>query len=305
MSSFSIDVLCVGHASYDITMLVDHHPGSDEKCRAEGMAACGGGPAANAAVTVTRLGGTSAFVGYLGKDFYGNRHYEELTFEGVRTELVDRGAVETPLSLILVKPDGNRTVVNYRIPPALHRLAGIDLSRCAPKTILFDGHEPEVSVKLAREAKKRGIPTLLDAGSVHGGTEALAPMVDYLAASFRFATEFTSESDPRAALSKLSSIAPFALITLGQEGVIWSVGKTINAMPAFPVEPVDTTGAGDAFHGALALGIARGEPILRSVRLACASGAFCCTRLGARIGLPRSKDLQAFPWNHGVDGLFL
>jgi len=305
VTSFPTDVLCIGHASYDITMLVDHHPGADEKCRADRMVSCGGGPAANAAVAVARLGGTSAFAGYLGKDVYGNRHYEELVWESVRTELVIRGTAETPLSLILVKQDGSRTVVNHRNPSACCRPGSIDFSRCAPKVILFDGHEPEVSVELAGEAKKRGILTLLDAGSVHGGTEALAPIVDYLAASFRFAVEFTAESDPRTAVSKLSTVAPFALITLGRNGVIWSVGGSVSTMPAVSVKSVDTTGAGDAFHGALALSIARGEPLLRSLRFAAACGAFCCTKLGARIGLPRAKDLQGFSWNLDRDKHFL
>jgi sulfofructose kinase len=268
------------------------------------MAACGGGPAANASVTVARLGGTAAFAGYLGEDVYGNRHYDELASEGVRTELVVRGTLDTPLSMILVKPDGRRTVVNHRVSPGRLGPDSIDLSCCRPKAVLFDGHEPEVSVKLAREARKRGIPTLLDAGSVHEGTQALAPLVDYLAASLWFAADFTSESDPHAALSKLRAVAPFALITLGQDGVIWGVGRNTDTMPAFPVDPVDTTGAGDAFHGALALCVARGEPIHRCLRTAAACGALCCTRLGARIGIPRHGELKEFLSKHGGDAPF-
>lgn len=65
------DVMCVGQAVYDLTMMVDNHPGPDEKCFASRMYSCGGGPAANAAVTVARLGGTAAFGGYVGCDLYG------------------------------------------------------------------------------------------------------------------------------------------------------------------------------------------------------------------------------------------
>ncbi|MEY3879642.1 MAG: hypothetical protein RIQ94_437, partial [Pseudomonadota bacterium] len=81
----NIDVLCVGHASYDLVFSVDHHPTADEKIVAEDFLGCGGGPTANAAVTVARLGFKSAFAGYLGQDIYGEKHYQELLESGVNT----------------------------------------------------------------------------------------------------------------------------------------------------------------------------------------------------------------------------
>jgi sulfofructose kinase len=109
-----VDVLCVGRASYDLVFSLDHHPEADEKTLASRFFSCGGGPAANAAVTVSRLGYTAAFAGYLGDDFYGQKRFQEFQEEGVLTDFVVRGPSPTPLSAILVKPDGRRTVVNFK-----------------------------------------------------------------------------------------------------------------------------------------------------------------------------------------------
>ena len=153
-----INVLCVGHASYDLVLPVDHHPEADEKCFASGLIGDGGGPAANAAVTVARLGGTAAFAGYLGLDHFGNLHLDELRSEGVLDDLIVRGNSPTPLSMILVKPDGKRTIVTYKAgTPALDP-GQIDFSDVHPKAILFDGHEPEISIPLAMDARKSPIP---------------------------------------------------------------------------------------------------------------------------------------------------
>jgi sulfofructose kinase len=110
----TIDVLCVGHASYDLIFSIDHHPLADEKISATGFVGMGGGPAANAAVTVAKLGFKAAYAGYLGLDIYGERHYQEFLDTGVHSELIIRGNFPTPLSTILVKPNGQRALINFK-----------------------------------------------------------------------------------------------------------------------------------------------------------------------------------------------
>ena len=299
-SVIEIDVLCVGHAAFDITMAVDHHPGRNEKCAASAMAACGGGPAANAAVTVARLGGTSGFAGYLGRDTYGCLHCEELAGEGVHTRWIARGDHPTPLSVILVKPDGDRTVVNHRAGTPFLNAGEIDFSSCRPKVILFDGHEPLISLPLAKTARAAGIPTVLDAGSVHKGTVDLLPLVSHVVSSARFARDFTGEADPHRALEKLSLSAPFTAVTLGEKGLIWK--ETTGGggvLPSYRVDAADTTGAGDAFHGAFALGVARSDDLETTLRHASATAAITCTRLGARIAIPTGREVEDFLGVHG------
>ena len=140
-----VDVLCVGHASYDLVFLVPDDPRPDQKTRAAGFLQCGGGPAANAAVAVARLGGSAAFAGYLGEDRYGDKHLLELGRDGVVTDLVVRGAAPTPLSVVLVKPDGQRFLVNYREDTEPLPEGSIDFTAITAGVVLFDGHEPEIS----------------------------------------------------------------------------------------------------------------------------------------------------------------
>lgn len=291
--SEDLDVLCVGHASFDLTMLTDHHPAADEKCFATEMVSCGGGPAANAAVTVVRLGGQSALAAYLGEDFPGSRHVAELVEEGVRIDWIVRGPHPTPLSVILVKPNGDRSVINFKGATPPMEEVPFDPAGVKPKAVLFDGHEPLISVPVAREALARNIPTILDAGSVHKGTVDLLPLTRYLIASTRFSLDFTGESDPFRALERLSCHAPCTVVTLGENGLVWKQEQEKGHVPAFAVDVVDTTGAGDAFHGAFALGVARGMDFLSNLRVSAAAAALCCSRVGARLGIPTRRQVDA------------
>jgi sulfofructose kinase len=282
--TINIDVLCVGQATYDLTFSVSHHPGADEKIVADDLLSCGGGPAANAAVCVKKLGLTSAFAGYLGHDLYGDLHLRELTDFGVNTQLIIRGDSPTPLSAILVSPDGKRSLINYRGDTQALPADALDFADVQAKVILFDGHEPFVSLPLAEKARQAKIPTVLDAGSVHEGTLALMSRVDYLVCSEKFAKQHTNNEHQ--ALSRLAELAPAAVITLGEKGLIWQRGHEQGAIPAYPITPVDTTGAGDAFHGAFAAGLAKDLDWQTLLRYASAAGALCSMKMGARLGLP-------------------
>ena len=293
-NKYSVDVLCVGAGTYDLVYSVDRDPQPDEKIRATSFTGCGGGPAANAAVTVARLGLRSAFVGYLGNDIFGNAHLEELRLAGVNTDLVVRGEHSSALSVVMVKPDGSRSLVNYRKPESFLAAGSIDFSVINARVILFDGHEPHISPALARAAREQGVMTVLDAGSIHAGTEELAGLVEYLVCSEKFGFGFTGETADEKALDKLSAYAPNAVITVGPRGLIWKNRTGTGHMKAFKVRAVDTTGAGDVFHGTLAACLAQGKEWLESLRYASAAGALCCTKIGARLGIPTGEEVAAF-----------
>jgi len=294
IESHNIQVLCVGHASYDLIFSVPHHPEADEKIFAESLISCGGGPAANAAVTVARLGYKAAFAGYLGNDLYGQIHHEELQQEKVSTDLIVRGLSPTPLSAILIKPDGKRVLVNYKSGTEPLPAKSIDFSAVTPKVILFDGHEPAISEPLCAWARSRSIPTVLDAGSLHKGTDALMFSVDFLVCSEKFARQWLDDNDPERALNHLAERSPTVVITLGEHGLIWKKGTESGRLPAFPVKAVDTTGAGDAFHGAFAAALAKGQCWQDILRYASAAGALCCTQAGARPGIPDREKVELF-----------
>jgi len=292
--TINIDVLCVGQASYDLIFSVSHHPGADEKIVADSLLSCGGGPAANAAVCVSKLGLTSAFAGYLEHDIYGIKHFQELNDSGVNTQLIIRGTYPTPLSAILVSPDGKRCLINYRGDTQALAADALDFTDVRAKVILFDGHEPFISLPLAEKARQANIPTVLDAGSVHDGTLALMDKVDYLVCSEKFANQYAG--DEHKAISRLAELAPVVVITLGDRGLIWQRGHEQGSVPAYPVTPIDTTGAGDAFHGAFAAGLALGLDWQTLLRYASAAGALCSMKMGARLGLP-SREEHALLFN--------
>lgn len=288
VNPIEVDILCVGHASYDLIYCVPHQPSEDEKMVADSFISCGGGPAANAAVMVAKLGLKSAFVGYLGHDLYGEMHQQELIDSKVVVDQVVRGTSPTPLSMVLVKPDGKRTLINYKGETKALPKSAVDFSAIKTKVILLDGHEPLISVPLARYAKDQGITTVLDAGSVHEGTLALMDKVDYLVCSEKFALQL--HGDTETALSYLADISPNVVITLGEKGLIWQQGKIRGALSSFTVNVVDTTGAGDAFHGAFAAAIGLGMDWADVLRYSSAAGALCCTKTGARLGLPTYQE---------------
>lgn len=292
----TIDVLCVGHACYDLIFSVDHHPAEDEKLFAHSCHGIGGGPAANAAVIVARLGFKSAFAGYLGHDLYGDKHEQEFQENGVEDTYIVRGDNPTPLSAIIVKPDGKRALINYKGDTRPLSSNALDFSGIDVKTVLFDGHEPELSPPLADYCRATDIPTVLDAGSVHRGTLALMDKVDYLVCSEKFAIQIAG--DVASALAKLAEKAPTVVITLGQRGLIWQTGQERGSLAAFPIDAIDSTGAGDAFHGAFAAAIAAKLNWQDTLRYASAAGAICCTRTGAREGLATKQELQTFLQRH-------
>ena len=286
-----MDVFCVGHASYDLVFSVTQHPQPDEKLVADGYLGCGGGPAANAAVMVARLGFNAGFCGYLGMDIYGENHLQELRHYQVNTDFIVRGESPTPLSAVIVKPDGKRALINYKGYTQALLSNAVDFSTLSTKTMLFDGHEPHLSVPLAMQARKRGIATVLDAGSLHTGTAALIKEVDYVVASEKFAVQFAGSET--VALKQLAEVAPVVVITLGERGLIWQRGAEQGTFAAFNIQAIDTTGAGDAFHGAFAAALVAEYAWLDVLGYASAAGALCCTKVGARSGLPNAIEHQA------------
>ncbi|MCK5315216.1 MAG: hypothetical protein KAJ53_08840 [Anaerolineales bacterium] len=290
----NVDVLCVGLAVYDLTLAVPKQPDLDDKTRASSLVSCGGGPAANAAVTVACLGGKTVLVGYLGNDTFGNLHYQELQEAGVRVDLIKRGSTPTTLSVILVKPDGTRSIIYYRESKQHLTSNSLDFRQVNPKVILFDGHEALISPRLAEYAREHGIKTILDAGSLHPGTQELVSLVDYLVCSEKFASQITGEDDEQDALERLMDYAPSVVITLGDRGVIWKNYQGSGALHAFSVEAVDTTGAGDIFHGAFAFCIAGGCDWSNTLRYASAAAALSCTRRGARLSVPTNQEVVDF-----------
>ena len=284
------DVICAGHASYDLVFSIPHHPSEDEKLFAEDLLGCGGGPAANAAISIAKLGFKAAFAGYLGNDSYGDLHLQELQTAGVDCRFIQRDNSPPPLSAILVKPDGKRALLNYKGSTRALARNSLDFSKLNGKTLLFDGHEPNISLDLLQRFANHALPSVLDAGSLHDGTRLLMDKVTHLVCSEKFALQYAA--DESSALTKLAAVAPTVVITLGERGLIWRRGQESGNLSAPTIQAIDTTGAGDAFHGAFAAALSANMAWQETLRYASAAGAYCCTKIGARPGLPDQTQIQ-------------
>ncbi|MDQ7090133.1 MAG: PfkB family carbohydrate kinase [Methylococcales bacterium] len=297
-SVIKVDVLCLGYACYDLVFSVPHHPHSDEKIVATDFVDCGGGPAANAAVMVAKLGLKSAFSGYLGDDLQGESHYQEFLRYQINTDFIQRGSTPTPMASILVKPNGDRALINYKGITQPLTAESIDFSTLNPKVILLDGHQPHLSLALLKQKETKQIPTILDAGSIHEGSLALMGKVDYLICSEKFALQHSQTLD--SALENLANLAPVVVITLGEKGLLWRRGLESGTLAAYPVNAVDSTGAGDAFHGAFATALALNKDWLECLRYASAAGALCATKTGARLGLATQDEHRRFLFENTI-----
>lgn len=302
-------LLAVGHACWDLVATVPSFPIEDEKQEITDLQESGGGPAANAACVAARWGLRVALASVIGDDRRGQAVVEELAAHGVDCSLVERRAGHaTPTSLVLVNAEsGSRTIINRKQPAAALQLDFSGLSAAAfagPRVLLFDGHEHSAS-EAALAAFPRAV-SILDAGSVREGTLALAGRVTHLAASGRFARQVTGidpRTDPDAAESAVRALrarfpAPQSVsITLGAQGVIGThtdapSSAVVQRWPAPAVRVMETTAAGDIWHGALAYALAQGLAFEAAVRLAIAAASDSVTRPGGRSSMPPSAPAQ-------------
>jgi sulfofructose kinase len=159
--------------------------------------------------------------------------------------------------------------------------------------VLFDGHQASLALSVAKWAHDNGITTVVDADTYNRGNIALVPVCEYVVASERFAGEFSDAGAPEQGLADMAKVAPNVVVTLGERGLIWQRGEQSGQLDAFDVNVVDTTGAGDTFHGAFAAGVAAGMEWPELLRYASAAGALCCTKQGARIGIPTADAVAA------------
>jgi sulfofructose kinase len=287
-------VLCVGIATQDYVFAVDVMPTTAEKHRARNLAVVGGGIAATAAVTVSRLGGRAMLITRLGDDDVGEAIVAALAREGVDCSLAPRTAGRrSPLSSVIVDSKGERLVVSYSDPEMPLRLDSIP-SRLPPgvEAVMADTRWEEGGMEAFAAARASGGVGVLDADRAPNmpGLCDAATHVAYGAQALR---EMTGRGDVKAALAEAArSAANWVAVTDGERGVYFTENGAIAHEPAFPITPVDTLGAGDVFHGALALGLAEGMGERLAVRFASAAAAIKCTRFGGRAGAPTRGEVE-------------
>ena len=167
--------------------------------------------------------------------------------------------------------------------------------------LLLDGLMSEVSLFAANKARNLNIPVMLDAGRVRPGMVEIAGLCDYLVASEQFALDLGWTGVPQVFREQAQGLGSTVVtITLGAHGSITYRDSEIIAIPAFQVDALDTTGAGDVFHGAYIFGLLQGLDLADTIRFASAVAAIKCTRIGGRAGIPDKEASLRFLAERGV-----
>jgi len=291
-------ILVVGYSAFDVTVRLGGLPAPDSKCEVPPILLGGGGPGATAAVALARLGADVRLLTPLTDDEGGRTQRRELDAAGVDLGpcplLRDAACAR---AVILVDPaDGRRTVLWSRGDlPLLPEPADADALLADRDLLLIDGHEPVAAAAAARAARKRGLPVVMDAGTVRDGSRSLVPLCTDVVAATGFAPVYTGRSDPAAALRALQAEGPSRTAsTFGPGGVLGLEDGRLLAVPAWEVAAVDTTGAGDAFHAGYAFALGRGAGFAEALRWGAAVAALKCRDWGGRRGLPDLRETEAF-----------
>lgn len=294
----------IGQCCWDELGRVARFPAVDSKCEVTEWEEQAGGPVATALVTVARLGLQCRFAGVVGDDLYGEKIRAALSAEGVDTSgLVVRAGASSQRAFIAVgQACGSRTIFWRRagglpleadeVPPAFFTDS---------RFLLLDGLMSEVSLHAAREARAHGIPVMLDAGRVRQGMMELARLCDYVVAAEQFALDLGWDGSHEGVKRIASAIGvPVFTVTSGARGSHTWDGTKVWHVPAFTVDVVDTTGAGDVFHGGYLFGLLQGWPLQRVVTFAAAAAALKCGALGAQAGIPRRDTVERFLCQRGA-----
>ncbi len=294
----------IGQCCWDFLAMVDSYPPSDSKEEVLKWEEQGGGPVATALVALSRLGMECRFHGVIGDDGVGELVLGSLVNEGIDCQgvVVRPGTTSQRAFIVIEKGNANRTIFWQRptgepLSPAELPDDYLDNSRF----LLLDGLMADVSLAAARGASRHGIPVMLDAGRRRPGMAELARLCDYVVAGEQFAFDLGWDGKDESFASVASSIgAPVVTVTCGVRGSLTWTGRGVIRQPAFPVPVVDTTGAGDVFHGGYVYGLLQGWELPSVLMFASAMAALKCARLGGRSGIPGLPQVLNFLRERGV-----
>lgn len=286
-----MNILCVGQAVYDITFPCDEPIIENQKYRIYDRMECMGAPAANASYLCALWGANVSLMARIGKDLYGQEILQTLKKVGVDTTcMYEEETLATSISCIIAnKRNGNRTILNS---PMKEHPYPISFPQREIDVILMDGHELQASLDVLKQYPNA--ISILDAGTYKEEIKDLIQSVDYLVCSQDFAYQYTGiqvdikeRSTIEETFKKLKSInGNHIVVTLGDQGCIYEEEGTYQHLPAFHVKAVDTTGAGDIFHGAFAYAMSKSYSLHDALLISSLASAISVESLGGQPSIP-------------------
>ncbi|MET4391686.1 sulfofructose kinase [Bradyrhizobium sp. F1.4.3] len=293
-------ILCIGIPVRDLTFRVEAVPARGSKANASHLAEICGGNALNAAIAIARLGGRAAFTGPMGNAQETSSRFilERMATEGIETtHIVRMPGLMTPVSAIMIEPSGERTLTIYR-DPALWTVQLPDanelLADC--QAVLVESRCASFCTDLCAAARRRGIAIIVGVDRAMALTDNLLTAASHLLFASEQLQETTDVADDGEALKRLARLTPaFLAATRGPHGTIWlNEGGELEETPAFPVQAIDTLGAGDVFHAAFTLRLAESGDVREALRFAAAAAALKCTRHGGGMAAPQRIEVEEF-----------
>ena len=271
-------VLCIGHATYDVVIPVDNYPVENTKNRVDNITYCGGGPSSNAAYLLGKWGIDTYFCGSVGNDYPARVIESELKRVNVNIDYIIKDKTyKTSKSYIIVNTtNASRTTLSVNNDKYINE---VDI-KIKPDIILVDGHEAELAKKIIN-ANKDSI-VVIDAGRCTSDVIELCKLSDFIVCSKTFAQDYTNSDDVSVMLERLNNdFAGEVIITLESDGCAY-YDNGVKKIKSIPVKAVDTTGAGDIFHGAFVYEIANNWDMYKILTFASVASGLSVTRLTGR-----------------------
>jgi ribokinase len=297
-------IVVVGSANTDLVLQLPRLPKVGESVIGPRFLVSLGGRGANQAVAAARLGAEVTFVCKLGRDEYGQACYRAYQAEGMHLEHVFWDEeIATGVALIFVSENGENMIgvapgANMRLTP--EEVGQAEAAISAADCLLIQLEVPQsTDLKAMQIARQHSVPVILNPAPPDHIPVELLEQVDYLTPNeteldFLCRSFAARAGSPEAAFAWLSQHVLHLVVTLGAQGCRVVTDGEDQMIPAFTVKAVDTTAAGDAFNGALAVALARGLGLKAAVRFASAVGALSVTRMGAMNSMPTAAEVESF-----------
>jgi len=301
-------VVGLGMATLDVLLRLKDMPTWDRGTRLSDFGFDGGGPVGTAIVAAAKLGAVAGFIGTAGDDAAAELKLRSFVTAGVDlSRIVRRQAPEDQIIIVHVQDGSGERVFSGVSRPTDAKLLPRELDRAyitSADYLHLDGWHAEAALQAAKWMQEAGKTVVLDgsrtSGPVRGSLRELVQHVDVLISGSGFVQGVTGLDDRWAALEAVLDLGPrIAVQTEGELGS-YTVSRDPRFgvdrfhMPAFPCDALDTTGAGDVFHGAFIVGMIHDWPLRDIARFATAVSAIKCTRLGGRAGIPDFDEAMAF-----------
>ena len=292
--------VAIGHLCADTICILDGFPQENTSIHIREVDNQSGGAASQAIVAFSRLGGKAGYIGVLGRDPAGEYVLSEINKENVDTSCVQWAEGSSAFSFVFVNStNASRTLFNYHehVPPISFDMKLEDY--LAHATYLhLDGTMYENAFRTATIAKKHRVLVSLDGCSMQKDNKLnldLAKMADILIMNEFYPCRLMEDDNRERALLEIAKFgAQIVISTLGEEGCLLVDHGVVKKYPAFHITPVDTTGAGDVFHGGFLRALDLGYDLDNSIRFASAVSAINCLSIGGRKGIPTLRETHAF-----------